>query len=151
MRLAAWYESMSRDGVTLAPGEYQGYRFAGYVMGQAEQAEMAGRAAEYREKARVYAMSMENEPETGREAADYADNAQAAREMLKDRAQAPRYHAFIDKSARKPFVCGICGRDIKHPYHQPVLTGFGANTSTVEAEPEEVFKPTREESQMRLF
>lgn len=63
------------------------------------------------------------------------------------------YHAFIDKNRRTPYKCGICGRDIKHPIHQPILTGFTANQTTAAADPEpiEEWKPTREESQLSLF
>lgn len=31
------------------------------------------------------------------------------------------YHEFRDRSKRKPFQCGLCGRDILDPYHQPKL------------------------------
>ena len=34
------------------------------------------------------------------------------------------YHPYIDKSKRKPYVCGTCGRDILHPFHQPDLPGI---------------------------
>lgn len=32
-------------------------------------------------------------------------------------------HLYIDKSKRKPYICGVCGLDIKHPVHQPQLEG----------------------------
>jgi hypothetical protein len=62
------------------------------------------------------------------------------------------YHAFVDKSKRKPYLCGICGRDITDPYHQPRL--FKAVTyATVEAAVEAVeeIAPRRDERQMGLF
>ena len=36
------------------------------------------------------------------------------------------YHAYIDKSKRKPYICGHpgCGRDITHPVHQPSIAGL---------------------------
>ncbi len=35
------------------------------------------------------------------------------------------YHAYIDKSKRKPYQCGHpgCGKDITHPVHQPHIPG----------------------------
>lgn len=33
------------------------------------------------------------------------------------------YHAFIDLSRRKPYICGVCRLDITHPIHQPKLPG----------------------------
>lgn len=66
---------------------------------------------------------------------------------------ARHYHAFIDKNRRTPYKCGICGRDIKHPCHQPALPGMMANTQT--AEPVELspdtWEPTKEEAQLSLF
>ena len=46
------------------------------------------------------------------------------------------YHAFIDKSKRKPYLCGICGRDITDPYHQPRLYGKDTPVLTF-ADPDE--------------
>lgn len=61
------------------------------------------------------------------------------------------YHAFVDRSRRKPYICGICGRDITDPYHQPSLPGTVAVVaSRIEApawEPE----PEKPEAQMSLF
>ena len=66
--------------------------------------------------------------------------------------EAASYHSFVDKSRRKPYLCGICGRDITDPYHQPRL--FKAATyATVEAaiEAVEEIAPRRDERQMGLF
>jgi len=30
---------------------------------------------------------------------------------------------YVDKSKRKPYICGRCGRDIKHPCHQATIPG----------------------------
>ena len=83
-------------------------------------------------------------------ATDFADTVQDAATQIDT---GRKYHAFIDKSRRKPYICGICGRDIKHPSHQPPLPGMMGSTTTTSAqdpEPEE-WKPTREESQLSLF
>lgn len=34
------------------------------------------------------------------------------------------YHTYIDKSKRKPYICGVCNLDILHPIHQPQLAGM---------------------------
>ncbi len=34
------------------------------------------------------------------------------------------YHAYIDQSKRRPYRCGICGRDILHAVHQPTIAGL---------------------------
>ena len=62
------------------------------------------------------------------------------------------HHVFIDLSRRKSYICGICRRDITHPCHQPTLPGTkAAITARVEDEPEQVFEPEPEPSQMSLF
>lgn len=63
------------------------------------------------------------------------------------------YHAFVDYSRRKPYICGVCGRDITHPYHQPRLTGAADYVAPdrTEQEPEELFQAEPEPTQMRLF
>ena len=62
------------------------------------------------------------------------------------------YHAFIDKSRKKPYICGICGRDITDPYHQPAIPGTVAVVQSRNEEPEEVIEPEPEpERQMQLF
>lgn len=60
------------------------------------------------------------------------------------------YHAFIDKSRRKPYICGICGRDITDPYHQPSLPGTVAVIETRIEEPEEIPEPVLS-PQLSLF
>jgi hypothetical protein len=62
------------------------------------------------------------------------------------------FHAFVDKSRKKPYQCGICGRDITDPYHQPSLPGtLAVVASRIEA-PEQVWEPEPEpERQMQLF
>jgi hypothetical protein len=50
-------------------------------------------------------------------------------------------HLYIDKSKRKPYICGVCGLDIKHPIHQPQLEGIRANTRTVEVDEPETDRP----------
>jgi hypothetical protein len=63
------------------------------------------------------------------------------------------YHSFVDQSKRRPYRCGICGRDITDPYHQPVLPGTVAVVASREEEPEpETWAPEPEpERQMSLF
>lgn len=63
------------------------------------------------------------------------------------------YHAFVDKSRRKPYVCGICGRDILDPYHQPTLTGTAPVIARRDDEDEAapIFEPEPEPMQMALF
>ena len=62
------------------------------------------------------------------------------------------YHAFIDMSRRRPYRCGICGRDITDPYHQPALPGTIAVVQSRYEEPEQVIEPEPEpEAQMNLF
>ena len=62
------------------------------------------------------------------------------------------YHAFIDMSRKKPYICGVCGRDITDPYHQPELPGTIAVVQSRNEEPEieEESKP-EPEAQMNLF
>ena len=62
------------------------------------------------------------------------------------------YHAFIDMSKRRPYQCGIRGRDITDPYHQPSLPGTVATVASRNEEPERVWEPEPEpERQMQLF
>ena len=62
------------------------------------------------------------------------------------------YHAFVDRSRRKPYQCGICGRDITDPYHQPALQGTVAVVESRREEPELQEEWTPEpERQMQLF
>ncbi len=63
------------------------------------------------------------------------------------------YHAFEDLNRRKPYICGICGRDITHPYHQPRLPGASAYQAPDRTEPASMFEPEPEPepNQMRLF
>ena len=65
------------------------------------------------------------------------------------------YNAFIDKSRRQPYICGICGRDILHPYHQPTLTGTGTAPVIARRDDEDeaapIFEPEPEPLQMALF
>lgn len=62
------------------------------------------------------------------------------------------YHAFVDESKRRPYRCGVCGRDITDPYHQPALPGTMAVVTRrieeleIEPEPEPVHSP-----QLSLF
>ena len=61
------------------------------------------------------------------------------------------YHAFIDMSKRRPYRCGICGRDITDPYHQPALPGtVSVVASRIEAEPEAWEPEPKTEAQMQL-
>jgi hypothetical protein len=64
-----------------------------------------------------------------------------------------RYHPFQDLSRRKPYICGICRRDITHPYHQPRLEGATVYVAPDRTEPASMFEPEPEPepSQMRLF
>ena len=59
------------------------------------------------------------------------------------------YHGFIDLSRRKPYICGICRRDITHPVHQPQLI----QTAYVAPARSEAFElePEPEPNQMSLF
>lgn len=64
------------------------------------------------------------------------------------------YHAFIDLSRRKPYICGVCRRDITHPCHQPRLAAMFAhvkyeepNREAPELEPE----PEPQPNQLSLF
>lgn len=62
------------------------------------------------------------------------------------------YHAFVDRSRRKPYECGICGRDITDPYHQPAIPGTIAVVQSRNEEPEEVIESRPEpQRQMQLF
>lgn len=63
---------------------------------------------------------------------------------------------YIDKSKRKPYVCGACGRDISHPCHQPNLPLY-SSTATVRndrieiSEPVPIAMPEPDPAQMTLF
>ncbi len=61
------------------------------------------------------------------------------------------FHAFVDKSRRRPYQCGLCGRDITDPYHQPALPGTVSVVASRIEEPEpEEWRP-EPERQMSLF
>ena len=81
------------------------------------------------------------------------ENAQDALVMEMEGWREARYHSFVDKSKRQPYKCGVCGRDITDPYHQPALPGTVAVVASrieepeeIEPEPVEVYSP-----QMSLF
>ena len=62
------------------------------------------------------------------------------------------YHAFIDMSRKKPYLCGVCGRDITDPYHQPALPGTIAVVQSRFEEPEaEQEREPEPEAQRQLF
>jgi hypothetical protein len=62
------------------------------------------------------------------------------------------FHAFVDKSRKKPYQCGICGRDITDPYHQPALQGtVSVVASRNEPEPEAWEPEPKTEAQLSLF
>jgi hypothetical protein len=62
------------------------------------------------------------------------------------------FHGFVDKSRRKPYQCGICGRDITDPYHQPALPGtVSVVASRMEAEPEDWEPEPKTAAQLSLF
>jgi hypothetical protein len=62
------------------------------------------------------------------------------------------FHGFVDKSKRKPYQCGICGRDITDPYHQPALPGtVSVVASRNEPEPEAWEPEPKTAAQLSLF
>ena len=66
--------------------------------------------------------------------------------------EAEAFHAFQDRNRRKPYQCGLCGRDITDPYHQPALPGtVSVVASRMEAEPEAWEPEPETEAQLTLF
>ena len=48
---------------------------------------------------------------------------------------------YVDKSKRKPYRCGRCGRDIRDATHQPELVGMTYTIPDREPEEEDVYTP----------
>lgn len=62
-------------------------------------------------------------------------------------------HEYMDLSKRRPYICGICGRDILHPIHQPKLPGirFAIPERKPKSQPGEPELAPEIESQFSLF
>lgn len=60
---------------------------------------------------------------------------------------------YIDKSKRRPYICGLCGLDIRDPSHQPMLLDIRYFSRVEEVDgvdaPEEAVPPSPD--QMKLF
>jgi len=63
----------------------------------------------------------------------------------------PTFHAFIDLSRRKPYICGICRLDITHPCHQPTLIQATYQAPDREEQLELEPEPEPQPNQLSLF